>query len=609
MRFRELRYDFQYRGRSEMSRFPFLRSKLLPSVAIATLVIGVSACGRTQSQEPVFPVQDADIPRVLVIPFENMGSPDDAFFAAGLTKETTRRLAAVRGLGFVSRVGVADDVTTPRSPESIGRELGVDYVLEGSVLYDQNAEDSQQLYVETQLLRVSDGSILWADRVVRPLSDIFSIQSAISHAVVDNIGVEVNSAEKRALDSRPTENLEAYQAYLHGLGNSWSFERKKLELAEQFFERAATLDPDFAIAHAALSENHSLMFHFRYDRTPPRLASANAAAQRANEIDANLPEGHRARGYYYYWGQDNYELALSEFSLAAHSRPNDPQIIASIGLVLRRQGRWQEAIDALQRASSMEPENHDTLLDLASTLSRVRRYSEAVETFRRAIELAPEDTYPYVFLARTLLLNDGAIEEAREILDAMPEKDPAQQGLYRYEQALFERDFEGATEALNAVDDVISDPIGEIAFTKSLALCECRILGSLDGSTSQTCASAREYLERAVENSPGDPAIHAALGWVYALTEEKDKAIEAGRRAVELSPITTDAMLGHTFLVMLARIYAWVDEPYLAVKTIHTAMTTPGWISVSTLEFDPHWDPIRDDPRFQELLRMHSGAE
>lgn len=609
MRFRELRYDFKYRGRSVMSFFGFLRSKIIPAVAITMLVIGVTACGRGQIQEPAFPVQDADVPRILVIPFENMGSPEDAFFAAGLTKETTKRLAAVRGLGFVSKVGVAADDTVPRSPESIGIELGVDYVLKASVFYDRDAEPSQQLYIETQLLRVSDASVLWADRVVRPLSDIFSIQSAISYAVVDNIGVEVDSVEQRALDSQPTENLEAYEAYLHGLGNSWSFERRKLELAEQFFERAATLDPNFAVAHAALSENHSLMFHFRYDRTPPRLASANAAAQRANEIDPDLPEGHRARGYYYYWGQNNFELALSEFSLAAHGRPNDPQIIASIGLVLRRQGRWQDAIDALRRAAEMEPENHDTILDLASTLSRVRRYSEAVETFRRAIDLVPDDTYPYVFLARTLLLKDGATQEARAILDAMPENDPVQQGIYRYEQALFERDFERAIEALSTVDEVISDPIGEFEFTKSLALCECRILGGLDGWNSPACISAREYLERAKENSPVDPAIHAALGWVYALTEEKDKAIKAGERAVELSPITADAMSGHSYLLMLARIYAWVDEPYLAVKTIHTAMTTPGWISTATLKLDPHWDPIRDDPRFQELFKMHGGGE
>ena len=592
-----------------MSYFEFLHSKLSLAAAIITMVIGASACGRTQIQEPVFPVQDADVPRILVIPFDNMGSPDDAFFAAGLTKETTKRLAAVRGLGFVSRIGVAEDVTTPRSPESIGTELGVDYVLKGSVLYDRDAEPSQQLYVETQLFRVSDGSVLWTDRVVRPLSDVFSIQSAISHAVVDNIGIAVDSEEVRALDARSTENLDAYEAYLHGLGFSWSFELRKLELAEEHFSRAVDIDPDFAVAHAALSENHSLMYHFRYDRTPPRLASANAAAQRANEIDANLPEGHRARGYYYYWGQDNYELALSEFSLAAHGRPNDPQIIASIGLVLRRQGRWQESIEALRRAAEMEPENHDTMLDLASTLSRVRRYPEAVETFQRAIELVPDDTYPYVFLARTLLLKDGAVNEARAILDAMPEKEPAQQGIYRYEQALFERDFEGAIDALSSLDDVISDPIGEITFTKSLALCECRILGRLDGSPSLACVNAREYLERASEDSPVDPAIHAALGWVYALTEEKDKAIEAGERAVELSPITADAMSGHSYLLMLARIYAWVDEPYLAVKTIHKAMTTPGWISTATLELDPYWDPIRDDPRFQELFRMHDASE
>ena len=440
------------------------------------------------------------------------------------------------------------------------------------------------------------------------MSDVFSIQSAICHAVVDNIGVAVDPEERRAFDSRPTQNLEAYEAYLKGIENSWSFEFKKLQLAEEHFSRAVALDPQFAVAHAALSENHSLMFHFRYDRAPRRLASANASAQRAHDIDAGLPEGHRARGYYYYWCQQNYELALSEFSLAAHGRPNDPLIYTSIGLVLRRQGRWQEAIGALQRAVSMEPENHDSILDLASTLSRVHRHDEAIQSCRRAIELVPDDIYPYVFLARSLTLK-GAIKEAREILDAMPDKDPAQQSFYRYEQAKFERDFNGAMRALAVVDDEITDPIWEIKFTRSLAECECGIFGNLGGATSEKCLRALETLVRDSEFEPGDPAVHAALGWAYALTGDKEHAIQAGRRAVELTPVTKDAMSGHTYLVMLAKIYAWVDEPYLAVKTIHTAMTTPGWISVATLENDPGWDPIRSDPRFQELLKMYSEVE
>jgi serine/threonine-protein kinase len=350
------------------------------------------------------------------------------------------------------------------------------------------------------------------------------------------------------------------------------------------------------------------MFQFRYDRAPRRLASANAAAQRAHDIDPNLPDAHRARGNYYYWCQRNYELALSEFSLAALSRPNDPRTIESIAYVLRRQGRWQEAIDALQRAASMEPENHDTIIALASTLSRVRRYDEAIETCRKVIDLVPDQIYPYVFLARTHLLN-GALEEARRILDAMPDKDPAQDWNYRYELALFERDFERAMNTLAAVNDEISDPIGDVEFTRSLAECECGILGKSRGPSSESCVDAIESLERKRDDSPADPAVQAALGWAYALTGQKENAIGAGRRAVELTPITADAMSGHTYVLTLAKIYAWVGEPYSAVKTIHTALTTPGWISIATLELDPDWDPIRDDPRFQELIKMHSGGE
>jgi serine/threonine-protein kinase len=590
------------------SRNGIPRSRIFALATITAVAVALAACGRKQSEEPPFPVQDANVPRILVAPFENMGTPDDAFLAAGLTKEITKRLATVRGLGFVSRSAVAPFQVAQRSVEEMGRELGVDYVLNGSVLWDQSAQLSQQLSVEAQVVRVADGAVLWSDRVVRPMSDFLLVQSVISHAVVDNIGVAINSAERSALDARPTENPEAYEAYLRGLEYRGSYELRELQQAEEHFSRAVSLDPDFAVAHAALSENHSLMFQFRYDRAPQRLASANAAAQRANDIDPNLPDGHRARGNYYYWCQRNYELALSEFNLAALGRPNDPQTIESIGYVLRRQGRWQEAIDALHRATSMEPENHDTIISLASTLSLVRRYDEAIETCRKVIDQVPDDIYPYVFLARTHRL-DGALEEARKTLDAMPDKDPAQQWKYLYEQALFERNFDAAMRALAAADNEISDPIGDIVFTRSLAECECGVLGERGDASSQACADAVESLERTRDDSPGDPAVHAALGWAYALAGRKDQAIEAERRAVELTPITADAMSGHTYVVMLAKIYAWVDEPYLAVKTIHTALTTPGWISVASLNLDPDWDPIRDDPRFQELLRMHSTAE
>jgi serine/threonine-protein kinase len=584
-------------------------SKAVSQLVVAAMILSAFACGRTRQQEPAFPVQPVDVPRVLVIPFENMGDGDDSFLVAGMTNGIKTRLAAVHGLGFVSGVDLGAEQSARPAAGVIARQIGVDFVLEGSVLFDQTAQLSQQLYVESRLVRASDGELLWSDQVVRPLADVFSIQSAISQAVVDNMGVEIDADERRALDARPSENLEAYQEYLRGIAYSWSYERKELKRAELHLSQAVTLDPNFAVAHAALSENHSLTFHFGYDRSPQRLAGANAAAQRANDIDPRLPEAHRARGFYYYWGQRNYELALSEFSLAAHARPNDPSILDGIGLVLRRQGRWQEAVDAFQRAVAIEPENHDILLDLASPLSRVRRYGEAIETCRRAMELVPDKIYSYVHLSQAFVHRDGSLDEARRVLEAMPEKDPAQQVFYRYEQALLEREFDQAMSALADVDDMTSDPIDEIKFTRSLAECECSVVGSLDGSASEACHRAREYFEQACNDSPADPSLQAALGWTYALIGENEKAIEAGRRAVELTPITTDAMSGHTYLVMLAKIYARADEPYLAVKTIYTALTTPGMISVASLELDPDWDPIRDDPRFHELLRMHGETE
>jgi len=587
-------------------------------LVIALALISFAACKRGQSDAPVLPAQDTNVPRIVVLPFENLGTPDDAFFAAGLTQEITARLAAVKGLRVVSPTAGAPDETSPETADSIGRELGVDFVFGATVLWDREAAGGEQLVVETRLSRVSDNGVVWSDTITRPLAEVFSVQSEISHAIVEYLSIPLDDSERAALDSRFTDNLEAYQAYLRGLVYSSSFEFKDLQLAEEYFSRSVAEDPGFAVAHAELSENHSLIFHFRYDRAPQRLASSIATAHRALEIDPNLPEGHRALGLYYYWCQRNFEQALAELSLAAAGRPNDPQVIASIGYVLRRQGRWQEALDALQRVAEINPQSDVYVLDIASTCARMRLWNVGIEHSRKAIELDPDAIHPYVFLARILRARDGAVDAAREVLDQMPNKDPAEQAIYRYEQAMYERDYDAAVDAISVLDgleseptgeELESEPIGEEIYTRSLAVCESRILDGTGGPDSSACTNAREILEHEREISPGDPAIHSALGWAYALVGEKKAAVESGERAVELLPVTADAMAGHSFLVRLAKIYAWVGEPYRAVKTIEKALRTPGWISVATLNLDPEWDPIREDPRFQELLRIHSAAD
>jgi serine/threonine-protein kinase len=536
----------------------------------------------------------------------NTGNGDDDFFAAGMTDEVAERLAAVAGLVVISDSGSTDVEADGQSLNRIGDELGAEYVLSGTVRRETTGGSGTELFADLRLVRINDNDVLWSETYDLPMSEVFSIQADAVTNVVEALAVSIDPMERRLLEFKATSNMEAYEAYLHGLAYRWSFEHKELEISGESFKRAVELDPDFAPAHVGLSENHSLMFHFRYDRSPQRLANANAAAHRALELQPDLPEGHRALGYYYYWGQRNFEQALSEFSQAAAGRPNDPLIISSIGIVLRRQGRWDEAMVAFKRVLQLDPKSDINAVDLASTCGRMRLYSAGVTHCQRAIELSPDDIFPYIFMARMLRTRDGSIDGAREILESMPDKDPGQQGFFRFEQALYERDYAGALEWLAPTEELISDPISEEIFPRRLAECEGWVLGGAPAGTVGACAAARASLERAREISPVDPAVHAALGWTYALLGESVPAIEAGERAVELLPVSADAMAGHSYLVRLAKIYAWSNEPFAAVKTIEKALAMPGWLSVSTLEHDPDWDPIRTDPRFQELLKIHA---
>ena len=594
-------------------RFRFLQlrfaalAKILSTAAIA---LAISACGFFDHQEPAPLIsQEEDLPRIVIVDLENLGLEEDAFFAHGMTQAITKRLGAIHGLSVISRSSKATADQQEKTAREIGSEFGVDFVLDGDFYRTDDSQTGERLQINVRLLEIGREIPVWSEDYDRPLGDIISIQNEIAHGVVDSIGVLPTAAEASALDFRPTANLEAYIEYLHGLTYSWSFELSELELAEQHFTAAVERDPAFAAAHASLSETHSLIFHFRYDRSPQRLAGAIAAARRALEIDAGLPEGHRALGYYYYWGQKNYEHALGDFATAAEGRPNDPLIVSSIGVVLRRQGRWDEALEALERAAEMDPKSDVSVIDLASTCGRMRLYEEGVGYCRRAIELDPGDTYPYVFYARILRSWNGSIAAAREVLDSMPNGEAAQQAIYLYEQALYERDFEGALRHLARSDSLISEPIDETVFPRALAECQLKVLQGITANDEPSCAEALEYLERARENSPVDPAISASLGWTYALFGRKDEAIQAGQRANELLPVQSDALAGHSHLIRLAKIFAWVDEPYKAVKTIEKALAYPGWISPSTLELDPEWDPIRNDPRFRELLKIHGTSD
>jgi serine/threonine protein kinase len=309
-----------------------------------------------------------------VLPFENLGAPDQEYFASGITDEITTQLAKVSGLGVISRTSVLPYKNTNKTVQQIGKELGVQYLLEGTILWDKFGT-TNRVRINPQLIRVKDGTHVWAESYDRVLEQIFALQSDIAEKVASALNITLLEAEQQYIAAKPTENLEAYEYYLRGedyrnrvlTGNSMDM-----------YEKAVEIDPTFALAYARLSIEHSFQYFAYRDRTDERLNKAKEAADKALELNPELPEAHLALGYYYYWGRRDYDHALEQFTIALKGQPNNSDLCAAIGYVQRRQGKFKQAVTNLKEAVGLDPRSSDKAEELAATYRMLRKYSEAV---------------------------------------------------------------------------------------------------------------------------------------------------------------------------------------------------------------------------------------
>jgi serine/threonine-protein kinase len=545
-----------------------------------------------------------EAPRIVVLPFENLGSADDEYFATGITEEITSRLAAVSGLGVISRTTANRYRDTGKSIKEIGEELEVGYVLEGSVRWERDAAGGERVRITPQLIRVVDDTHLWSERYDRAIESIFAVQSDIAQQVTGKLQVVLLEPERRALEARPTENMDAYRAYLRGLSFSAAgWEPAAFERASDMFERAVELDPNFAFAHALLSEAHSGIYHFGYDVTEERLENARRAAMRALEIDPDLPEGHRALGHYYYWGLRDYRRALEEFSIAAKDLPNDSTLLAGIAFVHRRQGRWEQALAELEHVLQIDSQNYSNLMDTANAYGWFGRYQEATRLFERAIALAPDRPDAYIWHYISLYHQYGPTHRSRQMLEAVPGRSHYLE-FWWFMHEVGERNYEAALEWLAR----FPEPVFESQFAyfpRALGECLCRSLLDQPEPAREACEEASVLLENAVADMPQDPRVHGALGLSYALLGRKDDAIREGELAVELWPVSKDALKGPAFVRNLAVIYVLAGEDEAALDQIEYVLSIPSWVSVPILRAEPYWDPLRDHPRFLALLEKY----
>jgi serine/threonine-protein kinase len=536
---------------------------------------------------------------IVVLPFENLGAAEDAYFAAGMTEEFTSRLARVSGLGVISRTSAVQYDRAGKTLRQIGEDLGVDFVLEGTVRWERREGGASRVRVTPQLIRVADDTHVWSDTYDREIEDLFSVQSEIATNVVRSLGVTLLEPERNVLEARPTENLEAYQAYVRSKEHEDGLTGDDIRLEARLLERAVELDSTFALAWAGLSRAHSKLYHFGIDRSEARISQARAANDRAFALAPGLPEAEIAEGYYHYWIHRDFPPALAAFARAEKSLPNDSEVLEAIAFTWRRQGRFEEAVEKLKKAFEISPNEASILAHIGESYVYLRQYEEAISYFDRALALKPDLAIAHTWKSEVLVCK-GDLRGARALLERVPEDPDGEATLTAFRLDLAERKIDDAKQRLAAYPkDVIEEQWNFLP--KSLLLGVAQMLAGDAASGRASLEAARARLESELVSRPDDHRVHSALGVVLARLGEKEAAIREGKRGAELFPVSKDAMIGPNRLLDLAGIYATTGEVEAALDQLEylASIPTGPWF---TLRLDPRWDALRDQPRFRRLL-------
>jgi len=543
---------------------------------------------------------------IAVLPFENLSDDkQNAYFADGVQDEILTNLARVADLKVISRTSVMQYKSgVQRNLRDIAKTLGVSHVVEGSV-----QRSAGRVRVSAQLIDAKTDTHLWGESYDRDLADVFAIENELAEKIVSQLKSKLSPEEKAAIEQKPTADLVAHDLYIRAktLIATAVFstpEHESLSEAVRLLNQAIERDHAFALAYYQLAWAHDLLYFGGTDHTPARLALADAAIQSLAHLRPDSGEVHLAVAKHLYWVYRDYDHAREELKLAQNSLPNDPLPFQILGFIDRRQGRWTESSKNLERAIELDPQNRGVLQQLANNYLCLRHYADAERVLDRAIALDPKDSAMLALRAATELDWHADTHPLLSTMEAIVAEDSregqniAQNWIYG---SLCERDFEGARRALAALpsagchDDTIPFP---------RAWCE-GVVAQMRGDTRAARAAftgARTEAAKLVTQQPDYAEALCVLGMADATLGHKEDAIREGRRAVELLPVTKDAIIGARLVRNLSLIYAWTDEKDLALKQLAVATNIPGYLSYGELRLHPYWDPLRGDPRFEKIV-------
>lgn len=543
---------------------------------------------------------------IAVLPFENLSDEKQtAYFIDGVQDEILTHLSRVADLKVISRTSVMQYKSgVPRNLREIARDLGVAHVVEGTV---QRVGD--RVRISTQLIDARTDTHLWAEHYDRDLADIFRIQTEVAEQVVSQLRAKLSPHEKASLQEQPTHDLMAYDLYLRAKDlidaiALTALGKEKLLEAIRLLEDAVRRDAAFLSAYYQLARAHDQIYFLGIDHTPARLALADAAVEATLRLRPNAGEGHLALAQHLYWGYRDYDRAREELAIARRALPNEPLALVLAGYIDRRQGRWDESIQEMERALQLDPRNLSILQQISLSYGNLRRYADTTAVLDRVLIMAPNDLNTRVQRALVDFESKADLRPLQSTFQAIVAQDPdaaateADEWIYL---ALRERDPAAAHRALATMSAEGVERAG-FHFPKEwyTALIE-QAVGNHDGARAAFSAARRE-VDRVVREQPTYAQQLSVLGMIDAGLGDKEAAIREGKRATELLPVSKDAMTGAVLTENLALIYAWLGEKEAACNQLAVIAPIPSGLSYGSLRLDPSWDLLRADPCFEKIV-------
>jgi eukaryotic-like serine/threonine-protein kinase len=579
-------------------RQPFPRSAML---VVLGFVIGLGVLFGWLRRHGVEPTDTGGARRLAVMPFENLGAPGDEYFADGVTDEVRGKLASLPGLQVTARSSSNQYKKTTKTPQEIGRELGVDYLLTGTVRWEKGS-GGNRVRVSPELIQVATASTKWQQPFDAALSDVFQVQGDIAGRVAQALNVALEAPKQEELHERPTQNLAAYDAYLKGeeaAQGIWAIDPATLRRAARYYEQAVALDSSFAQAWAQLSRTLSYAYYIG-NPVAADAERARVAADRAAALAANRAEGRLAQGDYFRYVLQDHLQAQEQYAEGQRLAPNNADLLTGGALALEGLGRWEKALEDLRKAIALDPRSTNTARRLAFTLLWLRRYPAADSAYDRALALGPTNLQAIEGKAMVQLAQSN-LDGARAVLRSVPQEvEPT--ALVAYVSTYWDLCWMLEQEQQALLLRLTPAAFDDDRATWAIVLTQAYHLRG-DATRSRVYAdTARAGFEDRLRAAPNDPQSHAFLGLALAYSGRRAEAVSEGEKAAALSPIARDGYNGPYYQHLLARIYTVVGEPEKALSALESLLKIPYFLSPAWLKLDPTFDPLRKNPRFEKLV-------